>query len=262
MRVAAAQFAATTEPLTNLKTAELRIGEAAAAGASLVVLPEGSMHDFGPTDLALGPVAQPLDGPFVTRISELASRYGVTVVAGMFELSDDPDRPYNTLVVVNADGRLDATYRKAHLYDSFGYRESDRLRAGDVTPVTFESGGLTIGLMTCYDLRFPEFARLLVDDGAGVIVVPSAWVRGPLKEDHWETLLRARAIENTVYVVAAGQTGRMYVGSSMIVDPAGVAVSRLGDEEGVAVAELTAERLSEARTRNPSLENRRLRAVR
>lgn len=262
MRVAAVQFAATTDVETNTTRMAELLEHPAAEGADLIVLPEASMHDFGPTDLALGPIAQRVDGPFVAAVGKLAVRRNVTIVAGMFEVSDDPVRPFNTLVVVDADGAVAATYRKAHLYDSFGYQESARLLGGEVAPVVLEVGGLHVGLMTCYDLRFPEFARLLIDQGAEMLVTPAAWVRGPLKEDHWETLLRARAIENTSYVVGAGQTGRMYVGSSMVIDPAGVAIARLGDEEGIAVAEVTAGRVSDVRMRNPSLANRRLPSVR
>ena len=257
MRVAALQFESTTDPDNNLDLIADLIAEAAAAGAQLVVAPEAAMHDFGPTDLDLGAVSQPLDGPFVAGLGKLARAHGVTVVAGMFETSTDPMRPFNTLAVVAPSGALITSYRKAHLYDSFGYRESGRLSAGDGAAVTVPIDGLTMGLMTCYDLRFPEFGRLLVDAGADVVAIPAAWVRGPLKEDHWETLLRARAIENTGYVIGAAQTGRQYCGRSMIVDPMGVALASLGDEAGVAVADLTAERIAAVRARNPSLANRR-----
>jgi deaminated glutathione amidase len=259
MRATAVQLAATTDVDDNLATIGALLEHA--AGSDLIVLPEASMHDFGKPDLPLGPVAQRLDGPFVGVIGAHARRLRATVVAGMFEVSDDPSRPYNTLVAVGPDGDLQATYRKVHLYDSFGYRESDRLSRGDVDPAPVKIAGLVIGLMTCYDLRFPEYARLLVDLGADAIVVPAAWVRGPLKDDHWDTLVRARAIENTVYMVAAAQTGRAYTGSSMIVDPMGVAVARRGDEVGTITAELSLERVREVRERNPSLANRRLPTV-
>jgi predicted amidohydrolase len=256
------QLEAATDCAANLKRIGELVDEAAAAGTDVVVLPEGSMHDFGPTDLALGPIAQVIGGEFTTELAGLAKRHGIAIVAGMFERSDDPERPYNTVVVVGPDGGVRAAYRKVHLYDSFGYRESDRLVAGDIAPTVVALGEVTVGVMTCYDLRFPEFARAIVDAGADVLLVPAAWVRGPLKEDHWETLLRARAIENTVYVVAAGQTGRSYVGLSMIIDPLGVATARLGDEEGVATAEVASARLVEVRRRNPSLANRRVGIVR
>ena len=260
MRVAAIQFAATTDVGDNLAMIGGLIEPV--SDADLVVLPEAAMHDFGKPDLPLGPVAQDVDGPFVATLAAHARALRATIVAGMFERSADERRPYNTLVALGPDGDLLGTYRKVHLYDSFGYRESDRLLPGDPDPVTLKVGDLVVGLMTCYDLRFPEYARLLVDAGADALAVPAAWVRGPLKEDHWETLLRARAIENTAYVIAAAQTGAAYSGSSMVVDPMGVAVARLGDETGVATADLTLDRLREVRHRNPSLANRRLPAVR
>ncbi|WP_205857270.1 carbon-nitrogen hydrolase family protein, partial [Phytoactinopolyspora endophytica] len=187
----------------------------------------------------------------------VAKRSSATVVAGMFEQSGDETRPYNTLVVVGPDGTLRATYRKAHLYDSFGYRESDRLSAGPAEPAVVDLDGLRIGLLTCYDLRFPEHARALVDAGADTLVVPAAWVRGPLKEDHWETLVRARAIENTVYVVAAAQCGRAYCGRSMLVDPMGIAVAAAGEAQGTVRGEIEPDRIATARERNPALQHRR-----
>ncbi|MBB5787363.1 carbon-nitrogen hydrolase family protein [Jiangella mangrovi] len=254
MKTVLVQLAAGTDPDENL-AAIRRLTKG--VEADLVVLPEAVMHDFGDPALPLGPVAQSLDGPFVTTLADVAREAGAVVVGGMFERSDDPDRPYNTLVAVGRDGAVLATYRKAHLYDSFGYRESDRLRAGPAVPVVFEVDGVGCGLLTCYDLRFPEQSRALVSAGADALVIPAAWVRGPLKEDHWQTLLRARAIENTVYVAAAAQTGRAYCGLSQLVDPLGVVVAALGDDEGRLAAELSPERVAAARTRNPALRHRR-----
>ena len=261
MRTSVIQFAAATDAEANVQVITRLVSQAAAVGAELVILPEASMHDFGSPDLDLGAVAQPTDGPFVTSLGRLAAEHRVSVVVGMFEESSDRRRPFNTLVVLGQQGELLATYRKAHLYDSFGYRESDRLLAAEPQPSVVTFDGLTIGLMTCYDLRFPEFARLLVDAGADVLAVPAAWVRGPLKEDHWVTLLRARAIENTAYVVGAAQTGSHYCGRSMLIDPMGVVVAALGDEEGVATGDVRAKRVADVRERNPSLANRRLRSA-
>ncbi|NED99029.1 carbon-nitrogen hydrolase family protein [Phytoactinopolyspora halotolerans] len=254
MRVALVQMAAGTDPDANLTTIERLT---AGLDAELIVLPEAVMHDFGTPTTLLGPAAQDLDGPFVTALSALAKRQRAAVVGGMFERSGDDDRPFNTLVVVGPDGELRTTYRKAHLYDSFGYRESDRLSAGEPRPVVVDLGGLHAGLLTCYDLRFPEHSRALVDAGAQTLVVPAAWVRGPLKEDHWETLVRARAIENTVYVAAAAQCGRAYSGRSMLVDPMGIAVAAAGEAAGVVTGEIRPDRLAEARERNPALQHRR-----
>ncbi|HMG28718.1 MAG TPA: carbon-nitrogen hydrolase family protein [Jiangellaceae bacterium] len=254
MRVALVQFAAGLDSAANLDAAQLLTKEVV---ADLIVLPEAVMHDFGPPDSRLGPVAQPLDGPFVSALAGLARHHGAGVVAGIFERSDDPERPYNTLVALGPDGVLLGSYRKTHLYDSFGYRESDRLLAGRPEPVVVDVAGRRLGLMTCYDLRFPEHARALVDGGADLMVVPAAWVRGPLKEDHWVTLLRARAIENTVDVVAAAQCGRWYCGNSMAVDPMGVVVAALGEAEGVVTAVLDERRLRSVREQNPALKHRR-----
>jgi deaminated glutathione amidase len=173
----------------------------------------------------------------------------------MFEPGDDPGRPFNTLVV---RGGAEAAYRKIHLYDSFGYRESDRLTAGAPEPVLVDVAGFRVGLMTCYDLRFPELARRLVDEGADAIVVPAAWVAGPRKVEHWRTLARARAIENTVFVLAAAQPGPRYTGHSMVVDPLGDLLAEAGEGPEVLVAELDHESLAAARKTNPSLANRRM----
>ena len=173
----------------------------------------------------------------------------------MFETSADPARPTNTLVV---RGAASAAYRKIHLYDSFGYRESDALTPGPLEPVTVDVDGFRLGLMTCYDLRFPELARALVDRGAEVLVVPAAWVAGPRKVDHWRTLVRARAIENTVYVVAAGQPGPRYAGHSLVVDPLGDVLAEADDGPALLRATLTRAALDAARATNPSLANRRL----
>lgn len=254
MRVALLQFAASLDPAVNLATVT-RLADGVAA--DLLVLPEAVMHDFGPPDTPLGPAAQTLDGPFVTALAELARRHEAAVVGGMFERSDDPERPYNTLVAIGPDGEVFATYRKTHLYDSFGYRESDRMLAGEPAAAVFDYDEFQLGLMTCYDLRFPEHARALVDAGAEVLVVSAAWVRGPLKEDQWRTLLRARAVENTGYVAAAAQCGRQYCGGSMLVDPMGVPAVSLGEDEGVAVGDVSRDRLDAVREKNPALEHRR-----
>lgn len=225
--------------------------------ADLVVLPEAWARDFGKPDSPLGEYAESVDppGPFVTALAEVAADRGTTVVAGMFEQGPDPDRPYNTLVV---RGAVEASYRKIHLYDSFGYRESDRMSAGPTEPVVLDLGGFTIGLMTCYDLRFPEMARMLVDAGAEVLLVPAAWMAGPGKVAHWQTLVRARAIENTVHVVAVGQPGPRYCGHSLVVGPLGETLAEGGEAEEQVRATLRRADLEQARERNPSLANRRL----
>jgi predicted amidohydrolase len=251
LSVTVVQEASGLDPAGN----RARLHELVPADTDLVVLPEAFARDFGEAGSDISPYAEAPDGAFATELAAVAAEHNTTVVAGMFELSDDPARPYNTLL---ARGVVDAAYRKIHLYDSFGYRESDALRAGPLEPVLFDLAGFRIGLMTCYDLRFPELGRLLVDRGAEVLVVPAAWVAGPRKVDHWRTLVRARAIENTVFVVAAGQPGPRYTGHSLVVDPLGEVLAEA--EDGPAVLRVTLDRdaLVEARRTNPSLANRRI----
>ena len=251
LRVALVQQAADLDPAVNRS----RVAELVPEGADLVVLPEAFARDFGAAGSDVSAFAEPVDGPFATEVDKVAAERGTTVVAGIFEPGEDPGRPFNTLVM---RGAAEAEYRKIHLYDSFGYRESDRLTAGPLEPVVVEVGGFALGLMTCYDLRFPEMARALVDRGAEVLVVPAAWVAGPRKVDHWRTLVRARAIENTVYVVAAAQPGPRYSGHSLVVDPLGDVLAEAGDGPETVTATLDREALAEARRTNPSVANRRM----
>ncbi|MET0820122.1 MAG: carbon-nitrogen hydrolase family protein [Aeromicrobium sp.] len=258
MRVALLQLAADVDSAANREDITARLAGLTADDAiDLVVLPEAAMHDFGATDHDLAAVAEPLDGPFVQLVAAEATRLGATAVAGMFERTG-AGLPFNTLVVVGPDGTLRTTYRKIHLYDSFGYKESDRLLPGEVEPVVIDVAGRPVGLMTCYDLRFPELARELVDAGAETLVVPAAWVAGDHKLEHWRTLLRARAIENTVHVVAAAQGGDRYTGHSLVADPWGSIVVEAGSDSQVLRADLAAADVARAREVNPSLANRRL----
>jgi predicted amidohydrolase len=222
-------------------------------GADLVVFPEAWQRHFGEAGSDLTVYAEPLDGPFVAEVERVAKERATTIVAGMFEHTGGT--PYNT-VVVRGGAHLD--YRKIHLYDSFGYQESKVLAPGPIEPATFDLDGTTVGILTCYDLRFPELARRLVDAGAEVILVTAAWVAGPRKVDHWTTLLRARAIENTCYVVGVGQPGPTSSGHSMVVDPLGEVVVEGGDDAEILSADLDPAVVAEARRTNPSLANRRL----
>ena len=174
----------------------------------------------------------------------------------MFERSDDPDRPFNTLVVVDGEG-LRASYRKIHLYDSFGYKESDRLAAADPVPTVVDVAGVQVGLTTCYDLRFPELSRALARAGTDLLLVPAAWVAGPRKVAQWRALLVARAIENLAYVAGVSQPGPRYTGHSAVVDPRGEVVAAAEDGEAVVTAAVDLDVVHEARAENPSLLNRR-----
>ncbi|MFD2793302.1 carbon-nitrogen hydrolase family protein [Promicromonospora vindobonensis] len=261
VRVTVAQVAVTTDHAANRQTVVDAFEVAERAEARLLVLPEYSSA-YDPR--GVGPEhAEPLDGPFVSLLRARASEHGVAVIAGVTLPGSDGVRAVNALVVVDCAGEIAGVYRKVHLYDAFGYQESDRLEPGpaDAEPVTLRLGGLTFGVLTCYDLRFPESARRLVDAGADVLVYPAAWVAGPLKADHWHTLLRARAIENTAAVLGVGMTGEGVTGRSLLAGPDGVVELEMGEEQAYRTVDLDPAPLAAVRKTNPSLANRRYTVV-
>ncbi|MGX9347460.1 carbon-nitrogen hydrolase family protein [Microbacterium sp. KNMS] len=259
--VAVAQFSPGAEPHANREDIAALAERAAQRGARVVLFPEYASSFIHPFDETLVERAETLDGPFAQHLARVAADHGLVIVAGLLERADDPRRVRNTVVAVDADG-VRATYRKAHLYDAFGQRESDWVEPGALSdPETFEVDGLVCGLMTCYDLRFPESARVLADAGVDVALVPAQWVRGPLKEHHWRTLVTARAIENTMYVAAADHTPPLAVGSSLIVDPQGTAVASVGTTTDVAVAFAERSAIDNVRRVNPALALRRYRVA-
>lgn len=262
VQVAVGQFAPGEDTDANLATVGGLVSDAAGRGARVVLLPEYAMFTAPRVDHRFVDAAEPLDGPFVTGLSRVASEHGVHVVAGVNEAQPQTGASHNTLLAIGPDGAIAASYRKLHLYDAFGVQESDVVRPGEIEPPqTFSVEGVTFGLQTCYDLRFPEVTRRIVDSGADALLLGAEWVPGPLKEDHWVTLTRARAIENTIYIAAAGQNAPTGSGNSMIVDPMGTRIAGLGEETGVVAAAVSAERVAEVRTRNPSLRLRRFTVV-
>jgi predicted amidohydrolase len=261
MRVALCQIPVSSDPSVNLSRALAAINSAARQGAQLAVFPEGTQARFG-TDLVAA--AAPLDGAFCSGLLEAARAHGIAVVAGAFEPAPG-DRVYNTAVAFDETGRLAASYRKIHLFDALGQRESDLVAAGG-EPVIADLAGVRVGFLTCYDVRFPEQARALAAGGAELLVIPAAWAAGLFKEEHWVTLVRARAIENTIWVAAAGQvpdpaepatnapTG---IGRSMLVDPMGTVRIDLGSAEGIGVGEVDTGLTARVRAALPCLAHRR-----
>lgn len=262
VRVTVAQVEVGDDPTANIVVARGAFDEARRTHAHLLVLPEyASAFDRRGVSAAH---AQPLDGPFVSALRERAAATGVAVLAGVTLPGDEHDaRATNAVVAVDAAGDVAGFYRKVHLYDAFGSRESDRLRPGppDAEPLVLEVAGLRFGVLTCYDLRFPESARRLVDAGADVLVVPAAWADGDLKAMHWRTLALARAIENTVVVVAVGMAGTGVVGRSLVVGPDGVVGLELDERAAIRTVDLDPEQLHGVRETNPSLANRRYAVV-
>ena len=255
--LAVAQFAPGDDRDRNLAVIEEFSTEAVGRGASLVVFPEYSSFFEPELGDASIEAAEALDGEFVVGLGQIASRLGIHIVAGMLEATGG-GKVSNTLVAVDAVGSQNATYRKLHLYDAFGQRESDHVLAGAIeAPETFSWQGFTVGMQTCYDIRFPEVTRRLVDVGVDLMLVPAEWVRGPLKEHHWRVLVTARAIENTIYVAAADHAPPIGAGNSMVVDPMGVELVTIGEESGIAVADVTLVRVASVRKTNPALTLRR-----
>jgi predicted amidohydrolase len=268
MRVAAVQLNSTDEYNRNLQVAERLVRDAAADGAELVVLPE-KWTVLGPPE-AIRSSAEPLDGPALTAAAGWARELGIFLVAGSVpEVVPDQEKLANTSVMFGPDGEPRATYRKIHMFDvevgDVSYRESDIEQAGDQIELG-DAKGTKVGLTICYDLRFPELYRILALRGARVVTVPSAFTERTGR-DHWEVLIRARAIENQIFVVAAGQIGsapphyRSY-GRSMIVDPWGVVLAQAPDTECFVSADLDFVLQDETRERLPSVRHRRPEAYR
>lgn len=259
MKISVGQFAPTGSVSGNLETIARLAAQAKAEGAGLVLFPEEAMLAVSMVD---GPLADAVAGnwtKFVQQLSFIAAENQIAIVAGGYEESGDM-RPYNTLAVVAGDGKILGTYRKIHLYDAFSYQESNSITAGPVDEVPiFEIDGLKFGVLTCYDLRFPELSRRLAVNGSDVLLVAAAWFKGDHKINHWETLLKSRAIENTVWIAAAGTSSSHTIGHSAILDPMGVPVVFLGDDaEGLVTTEVTRRRIDEVREFLPVLANRRL----
>jgi deaminated glutathione amidase len=261
MRVALGQLPISSAPQVNLERVRAAAASAADQGAQLAVFPEGTQVRFSED---LRAMAEPLDGPFCQGLSAAAKSAGLAIIATLFEPAPD-GRVYNTTVGYEADGSLAAVYRKIHLFDALGYRESESVAPGSEL-VLARLAGLRIGFMTCYDLRFPELARALATAGADLLVLPAAWAAGLFKEEHWVTLIRARAIENTIWVAAAGQvpdpaepptrapTG---IGRSLLVDPMGVVRLDLGITADLGIGTVDTEQTASVRAVLPSLAGRR-----
>ena len=263
MRVAVVQMNSRDDKVANLAKAEVLLTEAAARGAELAVLPELWSY-LGPKERHAR-VAEPIPGPTSDFLAAIARRHRFWLLGGSYlEAMADQPRLFNTSLALNPDGEIVARYRKLHLFDvdvnGHSYRESATMAAGGEV-VAAELCGVRVGLTICYDLRFPELYRRLAVGGAKVITVPSAFTRETGK-DHWEVLLRCRAIENQVFILAAAQVGshppgRACYGNTLIADPWGVVLARAGYQECVVTAELDLEYQEQVRKELPSLEHRR-----
>lgn len=262
IRVGMLQAAATEDKQENLSQLERAMRQTHEEGVQLFVAPETFMAycPASESNRTRYDVSEPLDGPFVSQVREFARQYRQWTVVGLYErpgAETHGHRVYNTVVLIDAAGALVSRYRKTHLYDAFGYRESDQFIAGAdlFQPVAMPGG--RIGLLVCYELRFPEVAREQIRRGADFLVVPSAWYAGPYKEMHWELLVRARALENTSFVFAGNQSAPRFTGRSLAVNPMGVVIAGAGATSQLVVANYVPEEVVDARSTLPSLMQRR-----
>ena len=253
-RIALGQFQATADKAYNLRRMTQLVREAGPTGAQLVVLPETAMATFDDPNADRVAHAEPLEGPFVGALREAAARAHIAVVAGVVESAPAvPGKVYNTAVAIGQEGELIGSYRKIHMFDAFGHRESDSSEPGDGDLLLFDLAGVRFGVAICYDLRFPDLFRALAERGAEVILLPTAWAHGRLKELHLATLARARAIENTVYFAACDQVGGQQSGNSELIDPMGVRIAGIGETEGLVVGTVDTDRVAEVRAKLPTL---------
>jgi predicted amidohydrolase len=259
MKIAVVQFKASTNKEINLKIIINYISQAAQNKAALVAFPEFMMFYTNSlqTPKQLASLAETIKGNFVNTIAETAKQNHIQVVGSFYEKSTKKDRVFDTSFVIDKSGKVISTYRKIHLYDALGFRESDKMVSGSKIAKPVKTSIGKVGMMICYDLRFPEMSRSLATSGSEVLVVPSAWVKGNMKEDHWITINKTRAIENGCYVVAPDQVGNIYCGRSVVVDPYGKILLDMKKKQGIGYVNIELKKIKQIRKILPLLKNRR-----
>ncbi len=256
------QMRSSEDKMENLELSVDFIREAAKKKSNLICFPEFQMAYSPESQSAnqLSEIAESVnDGNFITTLRKAAKVNKISIISTIYEKSNNgsDNRVYDTVVLIDSKGEISSVYRKLHLYDALGFKESDKMMAGNMIEKPVKTSVGKIGLMICYDIRFPEMSRILTVKGANVLVSPSAWVHGVMKEEHWQTLLKARAIENGLYIIAPDQVGNIFSGRSMAVDPFGVVLLDMGNREGMEVVELDKSRVQKVRELLPLLKNRR-----
>jgi predicted amidohydrolase len=259
MKVAVVQFKASTNKDENLQKIISYVRKASSKNATLCAFPEFMMFYTKSSQTAkeLADLSETINGNFISIISKAAKENHIQVVGSFYEKSKKNNRVYDTSFVINHLGKVISTYRKIHLYDALGFKESDKMIPGSKIskPVSTSLG--KIGMMICYDLRFPEMSRALALAGSEVLIAPSAWVKGPMKEEHWITINKTRAIENGCYVIAPDQVGNIYCGRSLVVDPYGKVLLDMKKKQGISFVGIDLKKVKETRKVLPLLKNRR-----
>ncbi|MCA9828623.1 MAG: carbon-nitrogen hydrolase family protein [Nitrosopumilus sp.] len=259
MKAAVVQFKASTMKEDNLNKILSYISKASSKNATLCTFPEFMMFYTNSTQTPkqLANLSETINGNFVTTIANAAKEKQIEVVGSFYEKSRKTNRVYDTSFVIDKSGKVISTYRKIHLYDALGFKESKKMDSGSKISKPVGTSIGRIGMMICYDLRFPEMSRTLAVAGAEVLVVPSAWVKGNMKEEHWITINKARAIENGCYVIAPDQVGNIYCGRSLVVDPYGKILLDMKKRQGISFVNIDLNNVKQTRKALPLLKNRR-----
>jgi len=258
-KIAIVQFKASTDKAKNLPKILQYIKQAAKKSADLCAFPEYMMF-FTPTSQSAKQVAEQaetINGEFVSAIAECAKQNSIIVVGTMLEKSQKKDRVYDTSFIINKSGKITGKYRKTHLYDALGFKESSKMLAGKTIPLPTKTSIGKLGMIICYDLRFPELSRTLAASGSEILIAPSAWVNGPMKEEHWITLNKSRAIENGCYVIAPDHLGHIYAGRSLAIDPYGRTLLDMKKQQGIGYVNISLSVVASTRKKLPLLKNRR-----
>jgi deaminated glutathione amidase len=261
-RAAIVQMKSSINKQDNLLESIKYIKEAADRQADYIFFPEFQMaftSNSQPID-ELYAIAETLpSSKFIKKLCHYSQKYNIGIVGTFFEKNNQQTgkKVFDTAFSTDRNGKIVSVYRKLHLYDAFGFKESSKFSRGDRIPNPILTSIGKIGLMICYDVRFPELSRILTVKGSDIIVIPSGWIHGIMKEEHWITMLKARAIENGVYVIAPNQVGNIFCGRSMIIDPLGSILTDLGDKIGIETVDIQRKRIEEVRKALPLLKNRR-----
>mgnify|MGYP003582967276 CR=1 FL=1 len=261
-RTALVQMKSSVNKEQNLAYSLELINEAAKDKARLICFPEFQMAYSPPEQKpeALHKIAEKMNGNFVSTLSYSAKQNKINVIATIYEIintNKQNHKVFDTAIIINDLGKLKSVYRKVHLYDALGFKESKKLVAGSIIERPTRTSVGNLGLLICYDMRFPEISRILTVNGANILASPSAWVAGFMKQEHWEIMVKARAIENGVYVIAPNQVGNIYCGHSMVIDPFGSTLVDMGNREGIEIIDIDSSRIDTIRRTLPLLMNRR-----
>lgn len=261
-RAALVQMKSSVDKNKNLSYSLKLIGRAAQKKAQLICFPEFQMA-YSPGEQkpeTLHEIAEKINGDFISALSNSAKKNKINVVATIYEIintNKQNQKVFDTAVIINERGKIQSVYRKIHLYDALGFKESKKLLAGNIIEKPTRTSVGNLGLQICYDMRFPEISRILTVNGANILVSPSAWVAGFMKQEHWEIMLKSRAIENGVYVIAPNQLGNIYCGHSMVIEPFGATLIDMGNREGMEILDIDNSRIETVRRTLPLLRNRR-----